>query len=173
MSDLWELGEAYEQFMGRWSRPIAQEFLRWLGAIENGRWLDVGCGTGALSALIGQSTQPLQVTGVDFAAGFIGYAKNMHPDPIYDFRVGSALDLPVDESQYDGVVSGLALNFFPEPHTAVAQMHRAAKPGGTVALYVWDYAGEMQMLRYFWDAAKALDPQAMALDEGQRFPLCQ
>ena len=173
MNDLWELGEAYELFMGRWSRPIAQAFLRWLGAAENGRWLDVGCGTGALSELIGQWSQPQHVTGIDFAAGFIQYARQFHPEAIYDFRVGSALDLPVNDNWYDWVVSGLAPNFFPEPQTAVNQMHRAAKPGGTVALYVWDYAGEMQMLRYFWDAATALDPQAAALDEGKRFPVCQ
>ena len=173
MNDIWELGDVYERFMGRWSRLIAREFLRWLWAEENGRWLDVGCGTGALSELIVRVAEPKQVTSIDFAAGFISYAQQLHPEAIYDFRVGSALDLPVNANDYDWVVSALALNFFPDPQTAVAQMYRAAKPGGTVALYVWDYAGEMQMLRYFWDAATALDPQAMALDEGKRFPICQ
>jgi SAM-dependent methyltransferase len=152
---------------------VARTFLRWLDEAENGRWLDIGCGTGALSELIGQTADPQSIIGIDFSAGFIRHAQQLHPEAIYDFRVGSALDLPVDSDSCDVVVSALALNFFPEPATAVTQMYRVVKPGGTVALYVWDYATDMHMLRYFWDAATALDPEAAALDEGNRFPICQ
>ncbi len=173
MDDPWQLGEAYEKFMGRWSRPVARVFLRWLNEAENGRWLDIGCGTGALSEIIVNTMAPASVIGVDFSAGFIRHARQLHPEAVYDFRLGSALDLPVASGSCDVVVSAIALNFFPEPDTAVAQMHRVVKPGGTVALYVWDYATDMQMLRYFWDAATALDPDAVALDEGPRFPICQ
>jgi SAM-dependent methyltransferase len=173
MNDPWELGEAYETFMGRWSRPVAREFLRWLDGAANGRWLDIGCGTGALSELIGQTADPQSVIGVDFSEGFIRHARQLHPESVYDFRVGSALDLPVDNDSCDRAVAAIALNFFPEPYTAVAEMYRVAKPGGTVALYVWDYATDMQMLRTFWDAAITLDPEAAALDEGNRFPICQ
>ena len=97
MEDSWDLGEAYELFMGRWSRLVAAEFLGWLERPSGGRWLDVGCGTGALSGLIGQTAAPQQVVGVDFSEGFIGYARRLNPERIYDFRVGSALALPVDD----------------------------------------------------------------------------
>lgn len=83
------------------------------------------------------------------------------------------MDLPVEPDYFDVVVSGLALNFIPNPAQALAEMRRAIRPNGVVAVYVWDYAGQMQMLRYFWDAAVALNPAAKALDEGERFPLCQ
>lgn len=173
MNDPWELGDVYETFMGRWSRPVARQFLAWLGASPNQRWLDVGCGTGALCALIGETAVPQSVIGVDFSEGFVRHAQHLHTAPIYDFRVGSALDLPVETASCDVVVSAIALNFFPEPETAVAEMQRVLVPDGTVAVYVWDYAADMQMLRYFWDAATALDPAAAALDEGNRFPICQ
>jgi len=173
MADPWQLGEAYERFMGRWSRPVAREFLHWVVGVKNGRWLDIGCGTGALSEIIVNMMAPTSVIGVDFSAGFIRHAQQLHPEAVYDFRLGSALALPVASGSCDVVVSAIALNFFPEPDTAVAQMHRVAKPGGTVALYVWDYAADMQMLRYFWDAAATLDPDAATLDEGDRFPICQ
>jgi SAM-dependent methyltransferase len=147
--------------------------LRWLDKAENGRWLDVGCGTGALSELIGKTAVPRNVIGVDFSEGFIRYARELHSEPIYDFRAGSALDLPVASNSCDVAVSGIALNFFPEPNAAIAEMRHAVRPSGTVALYVWDYATDMKMLRTFWDAAIALDPQAAALDESNRFPICQ
>src|SRR5262249_24780413 len=85
---------------------------------------------------------------------------------------GDARALPVDSVNFDAVVSGLVLNFVPEPQLAVAEMLRVARPGATVAAYVWDYAGKMQLMRYFWDAATALDPAARELDEGRRFPIC-
>jgi hypothetical protein len=70
-------------------------------------------------------------------------------------------------------VSGLVLNFIPQPRQAVCEMVRAARSGGVVAAFVWDYAGKMQLMRHFWNAAAALDPAAIDLDEGRRFPLCR
>ncbi|MCA9898827.1 MAG: methyltransferase domain-containing protein [Anaerolineales bacterium] len=173
MNDPWNLGDVYDQFMGRWSRPVAQAFLNWLDCPVNGRWLDAGCGTGALCEMIVQLTKPKSVTGIDFSEGFIRHAQGVHPDPVYHFRAGSASALPVPNNEFDQVVSGLALNFFPQLETAVSEMCRVVKPGGTVAAYVWDYAGDMQMLRIFWDAAIFLDSEASSLDEGNRFPICQ
>ena len=88
--------------------------------------------------------------------------------------VGDARALPFPASTFDGVVSGLVLNFVPDPATAVAEMARVTKPGGSVGVYVWDYAGGMEMMRRFWDAAVDLDPSARELDEGRRFAaICQ
>ena len=88
------------------------------------------------------------------------------------FLVGDAAALPLVSGRVDAVVSGLVLNFLPDPHAAVRELGRVARPGGTVAAYVWDYAGEMQPIRAFWDAAVELAPAAREADEAVRFPLC-
>jgi SAM-dependent methyltransferase len=172
-TDVWESGEAYEPYVGRWSRLVAQEFLAWLAMPARARWLDVGCGTGALVQTILDHATPAEVVGIDPSSGYIAYARRTIADRRVRFEVGDARALPV-ASSYDAVVSGLVLNFVPPPDQARAarEMVRTARVGGTVASYVWDYAGEMQVMRHFWDAAVALDPAARELDEGVRFPLC-
>lgn len=170
--DVWASGAAYEPYVGRWSRLAAIQFVDWLAIPPGKDWLDVGCGTGALSQTILNAAAPGAVKGIDAAEGFIQYACRQITDVRADFRVGNALALPVESGAYDVVVSGLALNFFPDPGLAVLEMARAAKPGGIVAAYIWDYAGRMQFLRHFWNAAVAFDTQAAELDEGRRFPLC-
>jgi SAM-dependent methyltransferase len=171
--DTWASGAAYESYMSRWSRLVAGEFLTWLNMPAGSRWLDVGCGTGALSQAILDSAAPGSVKGVDHSADFVAYARGQVRDERARFEVGDAQALPVETAGYHAVVSGLALNFFPQPQRAAAEMRRAAKPGGIVAIYVWDYAGKIQLMRHFWNAAAALDPAAYDLDEGRRFPICQ
>lgn len=171
--DTWSSGAAYEPYVGRWSRLVAREFLAWLAASPGCRWLDVGCGTGALTQTILSTAEPSAVTGIDPSEGYIAYARASTSDARAHFMVGDARALPAEPRAYDVVVSGLALNFVPDPARAVAEMARVTRPGGTMAVYVWDYAGQMQLLRHFWDAAVALDPQARDLDEGHRFALCQ
>lgn len=172
-AEAWATGDSYEPYVGRWSRLVAREFLAWLGMPAGSRWLDVGCGTGALSQTILQTASPGKVKGVDRSDGYIAFAQAQIQDERMEFEVGDAQALPVETSAYDAVASGLVLNFVPEPEQAVAEMARAARPGGVVAVYVWDYAGKMQLMRHFWNAAAALDPAAYPLDEGRRFPLCQ
>lgn len=159
--------------MARWSRPVAEAFIRWVDPPRRQRWLDVGCGTGALSGQILQLASPVELLAIDPSSSFIAYAQRCYPDDRLNFQVGDALMLPVKDDCVDIAVSGLALNFFPEPLTALAEMTRAVRLGGKVALYVWDYAGQMQFLRTFWDAAVKLDPAANEFDEGVRFPLCR
>lgn len=170
-SEVWGVGAAYEPYVGRWSRVVAKKFLTWLNVKEEARWLDVGCGTGALCQTILGQTQPQGVTGVDSSEGFVNYARQQTPNTNASFVVGNAGALPFADESFDAVVSGLVLNFVPEPQKAVTEMARVTKPGGTVAAYVWDYADKMEFMRYFWDAAVALDSEV--LDEGKRFPLCQ
>ena len=170
---IWASGAAYEPYVGRWSRLVAREFLAWLGVPPDRRWLDLGCGTGALAQTILHVASPGEVKGVDQSAGYVEYARAQTPDARASFEVADAQALPFETGSYDAVISGLVLNFLPEPGRGVSEMARVARPGGTVAAYVWDYAEEMQLMRHFWDAAVALDSAASELDEGRRFPLCR
>jgi SAM-dependent methyltransferase len=171
--DGWALGDAYEAYVGRWSRRVADAFLRWLDVPAGRRWLDVGCGTGALSATASATAEPGRVVGVDTSAGFVATARTQVGGARVAFAIADARALPLPDRSFDAVVSGLALNFVPEPHRAAAELARVVAPHGVAACYVWDYAGGMAMMRYFWDAATALDPAAADLDEGRRFPLCR
>jgi SAM-dependent methyltransferase len=172
-ADLWGSGDAYDAYVGRWSRPVARRFVDWLAAKPGGRWLDVGCGTGALTEAVLRSARPSQILGVDPSPAHVEHARRQVDDDRAAFGVGDALSLPGPGGRFDAVVSGLVLNFVPGAAQAVAEMTRVAVPGGVVAAYVWDYADGMQLIRCFWDAAVALDPAAGALDEGVRFPLCR
>ena len=170
---IWASGDAYEPYVGRWSRLVARDFLAWLAVPAESRWLDVGCGTGALSATILDLARPATLTGLDASEGYAAYARERVRDPRAAFRLGDAQALPFDDGSFDATVSGLMLNFLPDPARGLAEMARVTRPGGLVALYVWDYAGRMQLMRHFWDAAAALDPAAAELDEGRRFPICR
>jgi SAM-dependent methyltransferase len=170
--DVWQKGNPYEQYVGRWSRRVAPVFLSWLGLPPGLRWVDVGCGTGALCAAILDRCSPASVAGVEPSEGFLKTAREqlgsravLHP--------GNAAAMPLEDASADVVVSGLMLNFVPDPRAALAEMSRVVARGGTIAAYVWDYAGKMELMRRFWDAAVELDPAAAAADEGPRFPLCR
>ncbi len=166
MADIWARGDAYERFMGRWSRRVAPQFLDWLDVPEGLRWADVGCGTGVLTAAVLERAAPASVVGVDPSESQVDEAVAAVVDARATFARGTADDLlPGD---FDIVVSGLVLNFVPDPGAAVSSMALAA-PGGVVAAYVWDYAVGMQMLRTFWDTATSLNPAVSALNEGHRF----
>lgn len=172
-SDTWTTGDAYETYIGRWSRLVASEFLNWLMPGHKRRWIDVGCGTGAMTRTILEVTDPSEVVGIDPSERYIVHARHNTHEPNAMFLTGNAQHLPFKDGGFDIAVSGLVLNFVPDPAMAVAEMRRIVRPGGVVAAYVWDYAAGMQLIRYFWNAALLLDPAALELDEGRRFPLCQ
>jgi len=171
--DTWASGDAYEPYVGRWSRLVAREFIAWLNVPAGSHWLDIGCGTGALSQTILQLAAPAQVKGIDRSEGFVNHALAHIKDDRAYFEVGDAQELREETVTCDAAVSALVLNFLPEPGRAVSEMRRAVRPAGIVGAYVWDYAGKMQLMRHFWNAAAALDPTCLDLDEGRRFPLCQ
>ncbi len=171
--DAWQAGENYEAYMGRWSRPIGLHFLDWLGVPDGLDWLDVGCGTGALSAAIVDQCNPKSLIAIDPSDGFLAKARQDVPDQRADFQVGDAQDLHLEAASRDVVASALALNFVPGKERALGEMKRVARPGGTVAFYVWDYpGGGVEFLRAFWNAATDLDPNANDLTEDRRFPFC-
>jgi SAM-dependent methyltransferase len=172
VSDTWERGSPYEQYVGRWSRLVAREFLQWLRIPPGRKWLDLGCGTGALCAAIVDDCSPSSVEGVEPSEGFLEMAKaNLAGQAM--LHQGSAMVIPLEDASIDVVVSGLVLNFIPDQRAALSEMMRVTRSGGTIGAYVWDYAGKMELMRYFWDAAVELDPGAADLDEGFRFPLCR
>ncbi len=133
----------------------------------------MGCGTGALTDEILASSSPAWVTGIDPSDGFVGFAREHVRDARVEFARGDAQSLQVKAASYDAVISGLVLNFVPDSAAGVSECARATRRGGIVGAYVWDYRGEMQMIRRLWDAAAALDRAAKDLDEGRRFAVCQ
>ena len=170
---VWASGDAYEPYVGRWSRLVAREFLDWLAVPREARWLDVGCGTGAVTSTILNQAAPASVVGIDPSTPFVEHARARVVDARASFTTGNAQSLPSESGVFDAVVSGLVLNFVPDSTRGLAEMRRVARPGGIVGVYVWDYAGTMELMRYFWDAACDLDSAASEADEGRRFPLCR
>ncbi|MEZ5936024.1 MAG: class I SAM-dependent methyltransferase [Alphaproteobacteria bacterium] len=159
--------------MGRWSRPIAAKFLDWLAMREELDWLDVGCGTGALSAAIMERCQPRSLIAIDPSQGFLAKARDHVKDPRAEFQIGDAQSLPLANDSRDVVASGLVLNFVPDRVQALSEMRRVTRPGGTVGFYVWDYpGGGVEFMRAFWQTATALDAGAVELTEDRRFPFC-
>ena len=171
--DAWAAGEHYERYMGRWSRQIAARYLDWLGAPKGAAWLDLGCGTGALTQTILAQGSPRSIVGIDPSEGFVALARKTTADERARFEVGDAQKIPLEDASVDVVASALVINFVPDKVAALREMKRVAKPGGLVSFYVWDYPGAgMGFMRAFWNAALALDPRAMELAEARRFPFC-
>ena len=167
---MWQNAESYELYIGRWSRQVARVFVPQLSIAPRSRWLEVGCGSGALTTAILELAQPSRVVALDRSPEFVFHTSG---SVSASFVVADAACLPFEEGRADVAVSALVLNFVPQPERAVREMLRCVRRGGTIAVYVWDYAEGMQPIRFFWDAAVALDPAAGALDEANKFPLCR
>jgi len=168
----WRHADAYERYMGRWSRQVAPPFLQGLAAAPGRRWLDVGCGTGALSAAILARCAPAAVVGVDPSEGFLRLAREQLGERAR-LECAAADAMPfLPDAAVDITVSALMLNFAPDAGAALAEMARVTAPGGQVAAYVWDYAGRMDLIRLYWDAARELDPQVQSQDTGARVAIC-
>ena len=171
--DGWNSGDSYDVYMGRWSRKIAVAFLDWLAPASDLDWLDVGSGTGALSKEILDHCAPQSVLGIEPSEEFAGTARANIVDVRATFEIGDAMALPVAGDSRDAVVSGLALNFVPDPVRALSEMRRVARRTGVVAFYVWDYpSGGVHFISAFWQAAAALDSSAAELTEARRFSSC-
>ena len=171
--DAWQAGDSYDRYMGRWSRQIAPRFLDWLAQPRGLDWLEVGCGTGALSAAILARCEPRSLLAIDSSEGFVARARTNVPDARIEFRVGDAQALEAETASRDVIVSALVLNFVPDRAKALGEMRRVARSGGRVGFYVWDYpGGGVEFMRAFWTAATALDSGARDLTEDRRFPFC-
>jgi ubiquinone/menaquinone biosynthesis C-methylase UbiE len=130
-------GDAYDRYMGRWSRAIGQKFLAWVGAPKNLSWLEVGCGTGAFTRMILDHAAPHKIVGIDPSPQQVEHAKQAITAHHADFRIGTAIDLPFADEEFDVVVSALVIHFVPDRPKAFEEMLRVAKRGGIVAGYTW------------------------------------
>jgi SAM-dependent methyltransferase len=171
--DRWSGADDYERYIGRWSRVVAARFVAWLEQPRDLTWLDVGCGTGALSAAILETASPSALIGVDPSPSFVEAARSSIADARTRFTVASADALPLPDASVDVVVSGLVLNFVPDTAAALREQVRVTRTGSCIAAYVWDYADGMQLIRAFFDAAAEIDPTATKQDEGVRFPIAR
>jgi SAM-dependent methyltransferase len=134
-------GAAYERLMGRWSRPVGEQFLDWLAVPPGLRWLDVGCGNGAFSEVVCERCPPSKLHGVDPSDAQLAYARAREATKRAQFQVADAQSLPFDDSSFDVATMALVISFVPDPKKAVAEMERVVRPGGWVASYMWDVPG--------------------------------
>ena len=172
-ADRWQDALAYERFMGRWSRALAPGFVSWLRVPAAAKWLEIGCGTGSLTAAICEQGRAGSVLACDSSEDYVAYCRERLRYPWLTVVATAPDELPPGASGLDAVVSSLVLNFLPAPVEALGRMRGACAPGGCVAASVWDYAEGMEFLRVFWDEAIAANPEARSLDESSRFPLCR
>jgi ubiquinone/menaquinone biosynthesis C-methylase UbiE len=157
---MFAVADAYERQMGRWSRRLAPLFVKFIGINDGDRVLDVGCGTGALSFTIAETTGAARIIGVDPSAGFIEFDRTHNIDPRVTFDIADAQSLPYPDGSFDQCVASLIVNFVPDAPKAAKEMRRVTKPGGVIGTCMWDNAGGMGMQQSFWDAANALEPEA-------------
>lgn len=164
--------EAYEQFMGQWSRKLAPLFLEFAQLQNDDSVLDVGSGTGALAAAVLSESPSSRVVGIDPSATYVDYARSKTEGDRATFEKGDAQKLRFADHTFDKTLSLLVINFIPDPSKATAEMKRVTRPGGVVAAAVWDYDEGMEMLRIFWDQVVELDPSAEPRDE-RHMPYCR
>ena len=164
--------EAYERFMGRWSRLVAPLLLEFAGIADGSRVLDVGSGTGSLAFEMARRWPRCQVVGIDPSKEYVAYASAREHGSNVRFESGDAQALSFPTGSFDACVSLLVFNFIPDPRKALSELRRVTRPGGVIAAANWDYGDGMRMLRAFWDAAVALDRAAEKLDE-KHMPLCR
>ena len=170
--DRWTSGAHYDQWMGRWSRLLAREFVKWLSLPAGLRWIDVCCGSGVIAEAVVECNAPASVVGIDVSPEQISFARQHRARPNVTFEIANAMALPFADASFDVAVCGLGLNYLPDPAQGLEEFCRVTRSGGTVAVYVWDYAHGARFLREFWDAAMAIDTEAAAFDQARRFSMC-
>jgi SAM-dependent methyltransferase len=164
--------EAYERYMGRWSRTLAPLLVGFAGVRNGDVVLDVGSGTGALAAAVASAVPGARITGIEPAAAYVAFAQANRPNDTITFDVGDAQHMRFGDRAFDRALSLLVINFIPDPPKAVAEMKRVTRRGGTIAAAVWDYGEGMEMLRVFWATAIALNSANDKKDE-RHMPLCR
>jgi SAM-dependent methyltransferase len=157
--------DAYDRFVGRYGAPLATALIAFARVEPGMRALDVGCGPGALTGALAERLGEASVCAADPSEPFAEACRTRLPG--VDVVVATAETLPSADTTFDATLSQLVVNFMRDPEAGVREMARVTRPGGVVAACVWDYAGEMTLLRAFWDAAREVERErAAAADEG-------
>jgi SAM-dependent methyltransferase len=149
--------EAYDRFMGRYSRLLSSQLAEFASVRSGQRVLDVGCGTGALTSELVARLGPTAVAAVDPSEPFVAATRERHPG--VDVRRSPAEHLPFPDATFDAALAQLVVHFMKDPVAGLAEMGRVTRRNGIVAACVWDHGGREGPLRIFWDAARALDPE--------------
>jgi ubiquinone/menaquinone biosynthesis C-methylase UbiE len=134
-------GAGYEQMMGVWSRLVGEEFLDWVKPPSGVKWIDIGCGNGAFTAMIVDRCAPSAVQGVDPSEGQLAYARSRLAGSVAEFRQGEGAALPFADNSFDMAIMALVVFFLPDPPKGVSEMVRVLRPGGMAAAYAWDMLG--------------------------------
>jgi SAM-dependent methyltransferase len=162
--------EAYDRHIGRYGPALARALCHAATVRSGQRALDVGCGPGALTAELVERLGASSVAAVEPSAPFASACAARLPG--VQVEQAPAERLPFSDGEFDRTLAQLVVNFMTDPAAGIAEMARATRPGGVVAAAVWDYAGGMTLLRRFWDAVVALDPEAGERDEGRSMRFC-
>jgi SAM-dependent methyltransferase len=150
--------DAYTQFMGRFSEPLAAEFVTFVGVRDGQHVLDVGCGPGALTAELVERLGPSAVSAADPSAPFVAAISSLLPG--VEVRRATAEQLPFEDDSFDCAIAQLVVHFMTDPVAGLSEMARVTRRGGLVAACVWDHAGGGGPLSVFWQGVNRLDPQA-------------
>jgi SAM-dependent methyltransferase len=156
-------GEAYERFLGRWTRRLAERVIEVVDLPDSGDLLDVGCGTGSLAGALARRFPGRRITGVDISVPYVAFARSRAAGHALTFEVGDATALRWTRGQFAAAFAQLVLNFIPAAATAAKEMRRVTRSGGVLVASVWDFRGGLAYQRLFWDAAAGLDPAAVAV----------
>jgi SAM-dependent methyltransferase len=154
-SIVFEDGDAYERAMSPWSQLAGATFLDWLSPPAGLRWLDVGCGTGAFTELVGQRCAPIETQGIDPQEAQLAVARARPGARSAVFLRGDAMALPFGQGRFDAAIMALVIFFVPDPAKGVAEMARVVRPGGLVAAYAWDVLGGGFPFDPIWEATRA------------------
>jgi len=160
--------EAYDRNTGRFSRMLAGAFIEFAGVKDGERLLDVGCGTGALAFTVAAVTRRSEIIGIDPSASFVEHARSRTSDPRISFDVGNALSLPYPDGSFAKCLALLVIQFVPDVRSAISEMRRVTRAGGTVAACVWSRDDD-PLHTIFWDSAAEIDPAATGARDSRAY----
>ncbi|MGI9501526.1 MAG: class I SAM-dependent methyltransferase [Geminicoccaceae bacterium] len=155
-------GSAYQRFIGRWTRRLADPLIAFAGPLPDGPVLDVGTGTGSVVAALREADPSREIIGIDVAEPYLTFASRRDDCDGATFLQQDAASLDLPDDHFAGALSCIVMNFLKEPAKSLAEMRRVVMPAGVIASAVWDFRGGLVYQRMLWDTVASLDPVAAA-----------
>ena len=172
-NERWDNTAGYEMYVGRWSSLISKDFVNWLNPKPGMKWLEIGCGTGALTKVIAENCSPSYLLAIDKSDSYLRNArKNINTNNVSFLNTDLNSHLLLNE-EFDNITSGLLLNFVPQIDDLLLNLMSHLTSGGQTSSFVWDYGGHYQPMRHFWDSAKEVVEGAEKFDAGTKFSICK